>query len=139
MAPLERLQLSLRVLTEVGVVGGLGWWGVHAGDAVGTKILLGVGAPVVGLGLWGAVDFRQTGRFAEALRLAEELFISGLAAVALCIAGQPVAGIALAALSILYHAIVYASGARLLVGSSHPDRARSGASPRGAEASTDGG
>ena len=114
MSPLQRLNLTLRALLEAGVVAGLAYWGVHAGDTVGGKILLGVGAPVLGFGFWGAVDFRQAGRFAEPLRLAQERAVSGLAAVALHVAGQPALGIALAALSIVYHGLVYASGARLL-------------------------
>ena len=114
MSALERLNLTLRALVEVSVVLGLAYWGVHAGDSLAEKLLLGVGAPALGFGFWGAVDFRQAGRFAEPLRLAEELAVSGLAAVALYAAGSPVLGALVAALSILYHALVYASGARLL-------------------------
>ena len=69
---------------------------------------------MLGFGLWGAIDFRQAGRYAEPLRLTQELAISALAAVALYAAGQPALAIALAALSIVYHGLVYASGARLL-------------------------
>ncbi len=114
MTRLERLTLTLRALMEAGVVLGLAYWGVHAGEDVGGKILLGAGAPALGFGFWGAVDFRRAGRLAEPLRLMQELVVSGLAAVALYIAGQPMLGIALTALSIVYHSLVYASGARLL-------------------------
>ncbi len=114
MSSLQRLNLTLRALLEAGVVLGLAYWGVHAGESLGGKLLLGVGAPVLGFGFWGAVDFRQAGRFAEPLRLAQELAVSGLAAVALYAAGQPVLGGLVAALSIVYHGLVYASGGRLL-------------------------
>lgn len=114
MSPLQRLNLALRALLEASVVLGLAYWGVDAGDDTGGKLLLGVGAPVLGFGFWGAVDFRQAGRLAEPLRLVQELAISALAAAALYAAGQPELGIALAALSIVYHGLVYASGARLL-------------------------
>jgi hypothetical protein len=76
--------------------------------------VLGVGAPVIGFGLWGAVDFRWARRLAEPLRLVQELAVSGLAALGLYAAGREVLGVALAALSVGYHALVYASGARLL-------------------------
>jgi hypothetical protein len=46
--------------------------------------------------------------------LTEELFISGLAALALYAVGEPVLGLAFAALSIIYHVLVYLSGGRLL-------------------------
>jgi Protein of unknown function (DUF2568) len=110
----ERLNLILRVLMEVGVVAGLAFWGVHTGGSTGAKILLGVGVPVLGFGFWGAVDFHQAGRFAEPARLIQEIAVSGLAAFAWYAAGRHGLGIGLAALSVVYHALVYASGARLL-------------------------
>lgn len=56
------------------------------------------------------MDFHQAGRFAEPLRLAEELIISGLAAAALYAAGQHILGGALGGLSLGYHALVYLQG-----------------------------
>lgn len=112
--PRQTLLLVLRVAMEVGVVAGLAAWGISTGDGATAKILLGAGAPVVGFGIWGAVDFRQAGRAAEPLRLLQELVISGIAAVALAAAGAPAPGWALAALSVVYHALVYALGERLL-------------------------
>jgi Protein of unknown function (DUF2568) len=114
MSATERLNLILRVLMETGVVAGLAYWGVQAGDSTAAKIGLAIGAPLIGFGIWGAVDFHQAGRFAEPARLAEELAISGLAAAAWYAAGRHILGVALAALSILYHLSVYANGQRLL-------------------------
>jgi uncharacterized protein DUF2568 len=122
MSPFERLNLTLRALMETGVLLGLAYWGVHAGAGVGGKILLGAGAPIVGFGFWGAVDFRQARRLAEPLRLAQELILSGLAAVALYAAGQPALALGLAVVSIVYHVLVYASGARLLGAADDGDR-----------------
>ncbi len=115
----ERFNLVLRILMELGIVGGLAWWGVATGDSTASKVVLGVGAPVVGFGLWGAIDFHQAGHFAEPLRLAEELVISFLAAAAWYAAGRQIAGVALAAVSLVFHASVYASGQRLLK-TNHP-------------------
>jgi hypothetical protein len=114
MTPLERLVLSLRVTMEAAMVAALAYWGFHTGDTTLTKVLLAVGVPVVGFGFWGAVDFHQAGRFGEPLRLAQELAVSLLAALALYATGRHGAGIALAALSVLYHVLVYATGGRLL-------------------------
>jgi hypothetical protein len=70
-------------------------------------------APALAVALWGWVDFGGLGRYAEPLRAAEELTMTGLAAVALVALGQGAFGMALGLLS-LYHGAVYASGACLL-------------------------
>ena len=106
--------LVLRVLVEAGIVAGFAWWGYRVGPGTGMKILLAVGAPALGFGFWGAVDFGQAGRLAELLRLLQELAISGLAAVAVYAAGQHLLGWGLGLLSAAYHALVYLQGGRLL-------------------------
>ena len=87
MAPVQRLLLLLRVLMEVSVVVALAFWGVHVGDSIAAKVALGIAAPVLGFGVWGAVDFHQAGRLGEPLRLVQELIISLLAALAWYTAG----------------------------------------------------
>jgi hypothetical protein len=129
MSRVQRLNLTLRALMELGVVVGLAYWGVDTGGGVAAKIALGLAAPAVGFGFWGAVDFHRF-RLAEPLRLIQELAISGLAAVAWYAAGQPVLGIALGALSIVYHGLVYASGERLIKPSHDPAAGRSAAAPQ---------
>ena len=114
MSPGHAALLTLRVTLETGIVGGLAWWGYDTGGGGGLGILLAILAPAIGFGLWGAVDFRQAGRYAEPLRLAEELVISGLAAWGLFAIDQPSWGWALLALSVVYHGAVYAVGQRLL-------------------------
>jgi len=113
MTALQRLNLAVRVLLELGVVVALGYWGVHTGQNVAAKILLGAGAPTLGFGLWGGVDFQRAAH-GELLRLTQELTISALAAIAWYAAGQHTLGLALASVSLGYHALVYASGERLL-------------------------
>ena len=107
-------RLALRVLLETAIVAALAYWGVHRGDSTAAKVVLGIGAPLVGFGIWGAIDFRQAGRLAETLRLIEELVISGLAALAVYSSGLHAIGIAIAVLTVAYHAFVYVLGARLL-------------------------
>ena len=110
----QALTLALRVLMEAGIVGAFAYWGYQAGAGTGMKILLAVGAPAAGFGFWGAVDFHQAGRLAEPLRLLQELAISGLAAAALYAAGQHLLGWILGLVSVIYHALVYLQGGRLL-------------------------
>jgi len=110
----NRFNLALRGLMEFGVVVGMGYWGFHAGHNTTTKVLLGIGAPIIGFGFWGAVDFRNAGTIAEPLRLVQELAISGLAALALYSTGAHLWGVMLAFVSILHHGLVYILGDRLL-------------------------
>lgn len=115
MTALERFNLTLRAAMELGIVAALGYWGYRAGgDSLALKTAFAIGAPLLGFGVWGSVDFRRAGQFAEPLRLCEELLISGLAALALYATGQHLLGLGLATLSIVYHALLYASGGRLL-------------------------
>jgi hypothetical protein len=114
LSPLDTLILVLRVLMEAGVVAGLAYWGAHTGGTTAERIVLGVAVPLIGFGFWGAVDFHQAGRLAEPLRLLQELVVSGLAALALYATGRHALGIGLAALSVVYHALVYVSGRTLL-------------------------
>ncbi len=111
---LKWVNLALRVLMEIGVVAALATWGFATGDGTLAKIVLGIGAPALGFGVWGAVDFHSAGRHAERLRLLEELVISGIAAIAWYAVGRHVLGAVLALVSIGYHGLVYASGATLL-------------------------
>ena len=99
---------------ETGIVAAFAFWGYNTGNGTGMKILLCAVAPLVGFGFWGAVDFHQAGKSAETMRLLQELLISGLAAYALYDAGQELLCWLLAAISILHHVLVYASGQKLL-------------------------
>jgi Protein of unknown function (DUF2568) len=114
LSGIQAVTLVLRVTMEIGIVAALAFWGATTPASTWLSVALGIGAPLVGFGIWGAVDFRRAGRYGEPLRLVEELVISLLAAAALDAAGRPVLAVALALLSIGYHALVYATGARLL-------------------------
>jgi Protein of unknown function (DUF2568) len=116
----ERVNLVLRVTMEAAIVVALGVWGYNTGGSTPASIGLMLAAPLVGFGFWGAVDFHQAGRLAEPLRLTQELVVSGLAALAWYAAGHHTLAIALAALSLVYHTSVYATGARLLKTESQP-------------------
>lgn len=114
MEAVQMLDLALRAFMELGVVVALGDWGYHLVDGSVTRLLLMVGAPAVGFGFWGLVDFRRAGRFAEPLRLIQELAVSGFAAWAWYVTGRHVPGLALAGVSVVHHVTVYATGRRLL-------------------------
>jgi Protein of unknown function (DUF2568) len=69
------------------------------GESTPATIVLAIGAPLAGFGVWGAVDFRHV-RFGELVRLVEELVICAVAAAAWYAAGPRLFGIGLVALSI---------------------------------------
>jgi hypothetical protein len=108
------INLTLRGLMEAGIIAALGFWGLHTGSTPVLKALLGIGAPLLGFGFWGLVDFHQAGSLAEPLRLAQELIITGLAVIALYQTNQPGFGLALAVVFIVQHALVYGTGGSLL-------------------------
>lgn len=114
MSPMQTVTLTARATMETGVVGALAYWGYQTGSSTASSVALAIAAPAVGFGIWGAVDFHQLRHIAEPLRLIEELAISGLAALALYSTDQHALGWALAALSAVYHALVYLQGDRLL-------------------------
>jgi hypothetical protein len=99
---------------EVGVVLGFALWGHHLGTTELVKIVLTVLLPTVAFAFWGLVDFRWLGRSAEALRQAQELVISGAAAIGFVLAGSAVLGWGLVVLSIAHHVLLHLSGDRLL-------------------------
>lgn len=114
IAKLRWLNVGLRSFMEFGVVVALAVWGYHVGSSSAGRIALAVIVPLVGFGFWGMVDFHHAGGWAESLRLIQELVVSGLAALAWYTAGQQVLGLTLAGLSLVYHALVYLIGDRLL-------------------------
>jgi hypothetical protein len=114
LSKLKWFNLALRTLMEVGIVVALGYWGFQTGNSITTKILLGIGAPLLGFGFWGSIDFHQAGPMSEPFRLSQELIISGLAAVAWYAAGQQALGWALGMISIVHHVLVYSLGETLL-------------------------
>ena len=111
---IKQFNLYLRVLMELGIIIALGYWGFTANGDLGIKMIFGLGAPLIGFGFWGLIDFRYFGSALEFLRLLQELLVSGLAAWAWYMAGQHIAGGLLAGVSVVHHSLVYLSGERLL-------------------------
>ena len=114
MSKLKWINLGLRVTMELGIVLAFGYVGYYIGRNTIQKILLCIFIPAIGFGFWGLVNFHQFGKYAETLRLGQELLVSGLAAFALYLTGMHRCGLALGILSIIYHALVYLNSERLL-------------------------
>ncbi len=114
LSTLKWFNVGLRALMELSIIVALGYWGYKTGESTSAKILLAIGAPLLGFGFWGLVDFRKAGSLAEPLRWIQELVISGLAAFAWYMAGSQAWGWALGGISIVHHVLVYLLGETLL-------------------------
>ncbi len=98
--------VALRGLLEAGLVVALavaGW--AAAGDQPWLRPLLAVLVPAAGFGFWGAVDFRQAGRHAPALRMAQELLVAWAAAAATYAAGHRTSALLLAVAVVAHHVL----------------------------------
>ena len=111
---LRSLNLLLRALVEIGVLTGPLLYGYQIGQNTGMKIFLSVIVALLVFGCWGLVDFHQCGRYAELLRLLQELLLSAVAALAFFESGLHRAGWALAILSVVHHILLYLLGDKLL-------------------------
>ena len=60
MSRLQGFSLGLRAIMELSIVLAFAYWGYQTGTSTATKILLGIGAPVVGFG-FGAYRFSSSG------------------------------------------------------------------------------
>jgi Protein of unknown function (DUF2568) len=105
---LKNANLALAFLLELGVVAALGFWGFSTGPGVLTKIVLGIGAPVVAIVLWGLFGSpKATWHLDGPWRLLLQIVFFGLAAVALYAAGQRVLGVVFALLFVLNCSLLY--------------------------------
>lgn len=116
---LKWINIGLRGTMEVGVIFAFGYWGYHIMGNNAWKIVVTIVAPLIAFGIWGLVDFHRAGNLAEPLRFAQELFISGLAAVVLYVSGAHILGWGLGVLSVIHHSLTYLLGECLLKEKAH--------------------
>jgi hypothetical protein len=89
--------LVVRFLLELCALGALGYWGFRTGEGLVVDVLLGVGAPLVMVLLWGAfVAPKARRRLADPARLLLEVALFTLAVAALAAAGATVLALVLA-------------------------------------------
>ena len=92
MEMLKGLNLALSFILELCAVGALAYWGFKASENTLLRLILGVGAPLIMIVIWGMyLAPRSTRRFKEPVLSVAQLIIFGLAAAALAAAGQSTA------------------------------------------------
>lgn len=114
MRLLKWLNVGLRGVMEIGIILALAYWGYHLSSNTLIQSVLCIIIPVLVFGFWGWFDFRGWGRYAEVLRLIQEMIISLAAAYALYVLGRTVSGFTLAGISVVHHILVYILGEKLL-------------------------
>lgn len=111
---LKTINLTLRAIMETGIVLAFGYWGYHLANSAFLKILLMILIPLLVFGFWGMVDFHNFGRYAEPLRLTQELLVTSAAAFVLYLTGRFAFCWIMISISVLHHILVYATGGKLL-------------------------
>ena len=94
MAGFRGLLLAVRFGLELTALVALGYWGFETGDGTVTKVVFGLGAPLVAAVLWGLFVSPKARFQSPVLKALIELIVFGGAALALVDADQ--AGLAIA-------------------------------------------
>lgn len=89
MSAIKSINLGIRFLLELGILGALGYWGFNSGDSTWMKWTLGLGAPLLAAVVWGTfVAPKATVVLNTPVKLLVELAVFGLAILALYRTGQ---------------------------------------------------
>jgi hypothetical protein len=89
MEPLKLINIGLRFLLELCILVTFGYWGFRTGTGTFSKILLGIGAPILFAGVWGTfLAPKSTMRLNEPWLVLLELVIFALTGWALYSTGK---------------------------------------------------
>ncbi|MEO3822988.1 YrdB family protein [Actinomadura sp. B10D3] len=104
--PLHVLNEGLAFLLEIAAIAALAWWGFTTGENVLVGAVLGVGAPVAAMVLWGLFAAPRA-RFTVALPfvLLVKAAVFGAGALALYGVGHPAAAVGFAVVALLNTAL----------------------------------
>lgn len=109
MNTLKSINLAIRFLLELAAVAAVTYWGFTVGNTVATKIFLGIGAPLLVVGVWAVfVAPKAVVTLPRLVRHALGLVVLILAAAALAGAGQ-------VPLAILFGIVVLLNAALLVI------------------------
>lgn len=101
--------LALRFLLELCALGALGYWGFVVGGSAFTKILLGIGAPLLAAVIWGLfVSPKAAVPLDLPLRLMPETLVFGSAVAALFATGHPILAVVLLIVAAVNRTLVLA-------------------------------
>ncbi|MEV6898453.1 YrdB family protein [Amycolatopsis sp. NPDC051372] len=98
--------LGLAFLLELAAIVALGYWGFHAGESTAGKLLLGLGAPAVGIGLWALFAAPTAKLHTPLLYALTVVVVVGGAGMGLWFSGLRTLGLLLPALFVANLAVV---------------------------------
>ncbi len=108
MDTLKALNLALRFLLELGVLGALGYWGYRTGNGMVWKIILGIGAPIAAAAIWITLGAPGAAlQLNDPLHLILEIIFFGGASIALFMAARRWLALGFAALFVFNRALMY--------------------------------
>jgi hypothetical protein len=106
MSALKGLVLAVRFGLEVGALVALAYWGFTTDGGTFTRIVLGLGAPLLAAVLWGLFASPKARFKSEPRRAVVEIVVFGSAALALSDVGQPKLAIAFAVIALVDSVLV---------------------------------
>jgi hypothetical protein len=110
---LRSLNLAFRFILELVVLVALFLWGVSVSGELIVQVVLGLGAPAMVIGVWGAfVAPRASRRLPDPQRLAVEIVIFGAGVLAFAATGELILALLLAAAAALNLFLMWAWGQR---------------------------
>ena len=111
MELIKAANLLLRFLLELCALGSLGYWGVKTGNATITKIVLGVGAPLVAAVVWGIfVSPRAPVQLPWLVVLLLQVLVFGSAAAGLLATGHRTLALAFVVIVVINAVLMYVWG-----------------------------
>jgi hypothetical protein len=114
MVIMSWINIILRAIMEFGIIVAFALWGYWIGNHTAQKIMISVVASILVFIFWGFFDFRKIVPNPELFRLFQELFICGIAVIALNVSGHRTLAIILLVISSIHHILVYALGQKLI-------------------------
>jgi hypothetical protein len=108
---IKNANLALAFFLELCVLVALGYWGFHAGTGTFARIVLGIGAPIVAIVVWGLLGAPRSAWQLQGLwYLILSVIWFGSAALGLFVAGQRNLGIVFALVFVVNQVLAYALG-----------------------------
>ena len=101
MEGIKGLLLAVRFGLELAALAALGYWGFETGDGTVTKVVLGLGAPILAAVLWGLFVSPKARFQSPVLKAVFEFAVFVAAVLALLGAGQPGLAIAFAFVALI--------------------------------------
>jgi hypothetical protein len=93
---LKTVNLALAFILELAMLAAFAYWGFHTGGTTLTRIIFGIGIPILAAAIWGVfMAPNSSRRLNGGAYLGLKVLLFGLAVAALIGAGQVVAGIVL--------------------------------------------